>query len=150
MPLSHASRRVHRKRFSSLKKVPRRRARVLWHFYRGIHPTHDVGRAHCTGLPRELATAFEQHQGRYAADAESRAHAWRRFRVELGETHPRLQLRRGLLERRRHHLAGAAPRSPKFHEHRIVVAHKKKKKQTKQKHSGMAREQGAMTLSAIG
>src|SRR3569832_653231 len=111
--------RVHIQRFWSAKKVPHENTRVLLHF--GIDPVHDVGRTHRAGLTRDLAPLPEQDQRRDAADAELRAYARRLLGVELGAPQPRLQLRRGLLEGRRHHFAGPTPRGSEILEHRVVV-----------------------------
>ena len=44
------------------------------------------------------------------------------IRIQFRQPHSRLQLERGLLECRRHHLAWPAPRGPKIHYQRNVAA----------------------------
>lgn len=73
-------------------------------------------------MSRDFPALFENDQCRNAAYTVAGGKALFLFGVEFGQAYMGFQLRGGLCEGRRHHLARAAPGSPEIHDDRNIAA----------------------------
>ena len=113
-------------------------------------PAHDVAGAHGTGLAGHLKAINEQRQGRNAANLVTGPQRLLRLGVHLGHAHARLQLGGSLHVARGHLAARAAPRRPKVHQQRDLVALQVLVKRGLGQVDRLASEQRLFALPAVG
>ncbi len=123
---------------------------MLSAWYVPVRPAHDVAGAHGTGLAGHLKAINKQRKRRNAADLIARTQRLLRLSVNLGHPHVGLQLGGSLHVARGHLPARAAPRRPKVHQQRDLVALQVLVKRGLSQVDRLASEQRLLALPAVG
>src|SRR5215831_20740873 len=110
-------------------------------------PLYKLRRRARPRAARQLPPMQCQDEGWDAAHVEPAGDGRLLIDIELDEPRPGLDRRRGLLEFRRHHLAGAAPRSPKVDQQWHVAFFEVPFEACGVEHDRMCVEQGLVALS---
>ena len=116
----------------------------------GVHPADDFAGGHRTGDTAQLLAFLEHHHRGNAADVVGRGGLGMRFGIELHQLRLGFQGIRGLLKRRCHRSARAAPRCPEIHHHRELTASHVLGKAARIQGDGLAGDQRLMAAAAVG